>query len=128
MAKLLLIAAGGAVGSALRYLVAGWGQKLFNGSFPAGTMIVNVVGCFLIGLLAVALADPVRVRPELRMALLVGVLGGFTTFSTFGYESFTLMGDRQFALAGMNIVASVTLGLAAVWIGARLGQRIFGVQ
>lgn len=125
--KLLWIALGGGLGSVARYLLAGWTQNLTRGTFPVGTLVVNVLGCFVIGLLAVAAADPIRLRPELRVALLVGVLGGFTTFSTFGVETFALANERQYLHAAGNILASVALGLIAVWLGYRLGERLFGV-
>jgi CrcB protein len=127
MTKILLIALGGAVGATLRYVIAGWGQERFDpqGSFPVGTLIVNVLGCFAIGFLMIAAAD--RVPVHVRTGLLVGVLGGFTTFSTFGYETFALAGEHQPLRAAGNVILSVTLGLVAVWFGYRLAERIFGV-
>lgn len=122
-----LIALGGAFGSVMRYLVAGWGQRLVDGAFPLGTLMVNIVGCLFIGVLNVAFTGPVLIRPEYRMALTVGILGGFTTFSTFGWETFSLANDREFIRAAVNVVLSVGLGLAAVWAGARLAERWFGV-
>jgi CrcB protein len=80
-----LIALGGGAGAVLRYAAAGWGQKLSDGVFPLGTLIVNVSGCLLIGFLAAAFSGPQLVREEWRMAVLVGFLGSYTTFSTFGY-------------------------------------------
>ena len=126
MAKLVWIAAGGGAGSVLRYLVSGWGQRLGNGSFPIGTLIVNVVGCLIIGVLAAAFAGPVLVREEHRMAVMVGVLGGFTTFSTFSYETVGLANEGQFARAGLNILLNNALGLAAAWVGYRLAQKWLG--
>ena len=120
MTRYLLIACGGAAGSVLRYLVAGWGQRLTAGVFPVGTLLVNVTGCLLIGYVGTLLAGPAIVREEYRLALLVGFLGGFTTFSTFGYENWALMSDREWGLAGANVLLSNVLGLAAVWLGNRL--------
>jgi CrcB protein len=111
----------------LRYLLQGWVQRAANVLFPAGTLVVNVLGCFLIGVLAAAFAGPVLIREEYRVGLMVGVLGGFTTFSAFGLETFHLANDRQFALAAANVVGSCVLGLAASWIGYRLAERWFGV-
>ncbi|MGI9590950.1 MAG: fluoride efflux transporter CrcB [Myxococcota bacterium] len=120
MIQLLFIAGGGALGSVLRYLAAGWGQRLTPGVFPLGTLLVNLSGCLAIGYLATLFAGPAVVREEYRLALLIGFLGGFTTFSTFGYESFSLLSDREWGLAGVNLIASNLLGLAAVWLGHRL--------
>jgi CrcB protein len=120
MMKFVLIAVGGGVGAVLRYLVAGWGQRLTEGSFPLGTLIVNVIGCLAIGFVATLMTGPAIVREEYRFAILVGLLGGFTTFSTFGYETFALLAERGWLQAGGNVVASNVLGLSAVWIGHRL--------
>lgn len=127
MQKLVWIAAAGAVGSVLRYLVAGWGQRLANGSFPVGTMITNVTGCLLIGSLAALFADRVLVREVHRTAVMIGFLGGYTTFSSFGLETFALMNDGQFLRATANVVVSVVLGLTAVWVGYRLVEYWVGV-
>lgn len=121
--KHALILLGGGLGSLLRYLVQGWSQRFTAGVFPIGTLVVNVVGCFAIGVLATA---PFA-RPEYRTGLIVGVLGGFTTFSAFGWETFSLANDRQTLIAFANILLSVALGLAAVWLGYRLAERVFGV-
>ena len=125
--KLILIFAGGGIGALMRYTVAGWAQKLGNGSFPVGTLAVNVLGCLLIGLLIALFAGPTQVREEHRMALLIGFLGAFTTFSTFGWETFALINDREFAKAALNVVLNNALGLAAVWVSYRLAQKWFGV-
>jgi len=126
MLKLALIAGAGAVGAVLRYLVAGWVQQGASGSFPVGTLSVNVLGCMVIGLLGAVFAGPVVVREEYRLALMVGLLGGFTTFSSFGFETMALLNEGQVRLAIVNVVASNGLGLVAVWIGYRLGERIYG--
>jgi CrcB protein len=126
MQKLLWIAAGGAVGAVLRYVVAGLGQRLGNGSFPLGTMIANVTGCLLIGVLAALFADRLLVREVHRTAVMVGLLGGYTTFSTFGLETFALINDGQFLRAATNVVLSVVLGLAAVWAGYRVVENWLG--
>ena len=124
LTKILLIAAGGGVGSVLRYAIAGWSQKWAGGSFPLGTLIVNVIGCFLIGCLSAAFDRPTIIREEYRIAILVGVLGGFTTFSTFALETLKLTNDRQFVAAASNIFASVGVALVAVWFGYRLVGRL----
>lgn len=124
--KLLMIAVGGGVGALLRYALAGWGQGLAGDSFPAGTLLVNAVGCLAIGVLGAAFAGPHMVREEYRVALLVGVLGAFTTFSTFGWETMMLANDGQFRLAALNVILSNGIGLTAVWLGYRLATRWFG--
>lgn len=127
MVKVLMIAAGGGVGAVLRYAISGWSQRLAGGTFPVGTLTVNVVGCLAMGLLFAAFAGPVLVREEHRLAVLIGLLGGFTTFSTFGYETFALLNDRQIGRAAMNVLLSNVLGIGAVWLGYRLGERWVGV-
>lgn len=127
MTKWLLIAAGGAFGSVLRYAIQGWVQRAAESNFPAGTLVVNVVGCLVIGFLTAAFTGPVLIREEYRIGLTVGILGGFTTFSTFGLETFMLATDRQFLLAAANIALSCGLGFVAVWLGFRAAEYWFGV-
>ncbi len=127
MVKLLLIAAGGGVGAVLRYLVAGWGQRLGDGSFPWGTLIVNCSGCLVMGLAAALFAGPHLIREEYRVAILVGVLGAFTTFSTFGWETFALANTGQLGFALLNLGLSNGVGLLAIWLGYRVGAQWFGV-
>ena len=124
MFKMLLIGLGGGAGSMLRYAVGGWVHKLSGGTFPIGTMLINVLGCLVIGLLSGLFAGPVHIRPEYRAALMIGVLGGFTTFSTFGWETFAMANDGQFWRATLNVLLSVGLGLIAVWVGYRLVERV----
>jgi len=126
MLSLLFIACGGGVGAVLRYLVAGWGQQLVAGTFPVGTLLVNMTGCLLIGFLGATLAGPVLIREEYRMGLMVGLLGGFTTFSTFGYETLALLDGGDVAMASLNVLLSNALGLAAVWSGYRLAELWHG--
>jgi fluoride exporter len=126
MWKLTLLAIGGAAGSVLRYLVGGWMQRLGDGAFPVGTLTVNVLGCFAIAVLNVALLGPLFVREEYRIAILVGLLGGFTTFSTFGWETLTLANDGQWMYAVSNFLLNNVLGLAAALIGYRLATWWFG--
>ena len=127
MLKWLLIAGGGAVGSMLRYAMQGWVQRLTPTIFPVGTLAVNVLGCLLIGILAGMFAGPQLVREEYRIGLMVGVLGGFTTFSAFGLESFRLMQDGEARLMFLNVLLSCGIGFAAVWLGYRLAEHWFGV-
>lgn len=127
MYKLAMIAIGGAFGSVLRYALGGFVQRVSGGPFPSGTLIVNLSGCLAVGFLGMILTGPVLIREEYRIGLLVGVLGGYTTFSSFGRETFLLLADGQFSLAVVNVLLSNVLGLAGVWLGHRAGQRLFGV-
>ena len=126
MTKLVLIALGGAGGTIARYAVSGWAQRLTGGAVvPVGTLTVNVAGCLLIGVLGFALSGAVLVREEYRVALLVGVLGGFTTFSSFGYETLSLLNDGQVGRAAANVLLNNGAGLVAVWLGYRLAEHFF---
>lgn len=121
---LIFVASGG--GGVVRYLLSGWSQKLANGSFPIGTLVVNVLGCLVIGFLTAAFSSRWLMREEYRVALVIGVIGGFTTFSAFGLETFAFLNDGQYARASVNIGLSVGLGLIAVWAGYRLAQHWLG--
>ncbi len=123
--RITLIFLGGGLGSVLRYLVAGWFQQLSNESFPLGTLAANVFGCALIGLLASLLTGPVLIRDEYRLAILVGLLGGFTTFSTFAWESLRLATGGQYLWATANVVLSNTIGLLAAWLGSRITMILY---
>lgn len=126
LSKLVLIAFGGGAGAVFRYLLAGWVQgPRITGAivFPVGTLVVNVLGSLLIGVLAAAfLTGPYMLREEFRAALFVGLLGGFTTFSTFSFETLELINDAQWGRATANILLTNALCLGGVWIGFRLMQ------
>ncbi|MEK9142773.1 MAG: fluoride efflux transporter CrcB [Nitrospirota bacterium] len=115
---LFLIGTGGFIGSILRYLLSGYAQQLSKSiQFPFGTLAVNLVGCALVGFIA-ELADQRGVLSgETRAFLIVGLLGGFTTFSAFGNETMNLLRDGELWLACGNIVGHTFLGLVAVWLG-----------
>lgn len=125
--KLLLIALAGGVGALLRFAVAGWGQRLTDGAFPLGTLIVNLVGCLVIGFVGAVFTGPALVREEYRLAILVGLIGSFTTFSTFGFETLALLQDREWASAGLYVGISNLVGIAAVFVGMRLAERWGGI-
>ena len=127
MSKLILIFVGSGIGGVSRYMLSGWAQRLSNGSFPLGTLAVNLLGCLAIGFLSAAFAGRWFVREEHRVAIVVGVLGGFTTFSAFGMETFALLNDGQRLRAVLNVLSSVVLGVAGVWIGYRVAERWLGV-
>ncbi len=118
MLNILFVGVGGFFGSIGRYLLSGAVYQMFpNLHFPIGTTVVNVLGCFLIGI-ATALVD-VRnlLSPEVRVFLMIGMLGGFTTFSTFGYETITLLRDGAFFTGLANVLIQVIVGISAVWLG-----------
>lgn len=123
MHKLMLLAAGGAIGTLGRYLLAGAVQRVGASSFPFGTLTVNLLGCLAIGWLF-GLADGGRtiMRDEYRLMLTVGVLGGFTTFSSFGWETLSFLHDRQWLAAAMNVLANNIGGLFLAAVGFKIGQ------
>ncbi len=123
MLLILLVGIGGFFGAVMRYLVSGWVQDIFsNPSFPYGTLTVNVTGCLLIGLLAGLSENRNLLGPETRALVLIGVLGGFTTFSAFSYESLELLRAGESMAAFSNVGLQVCLGLAAVWVGYSASQ------
>jgi fluoride exporter len=125
MLKSLWVGLGGFLGSTARYWLGGLLNQLSpRALFPYETLVINVSGCLGIGFLA-GLAEFRGVfSPELRLFLLVGILGGFTTFSTFGYETFQLLRDGEVFLAGLNVALQATLGLVGVWAGYGLARLI----
>lgn len=120
--NLFVVAAGGAIGSAARYLLSQFVHRTTATMFPLGTFAVNLLGCIVFGAIAGAAEQRVPLAPPLRAFLLVGILGGFTTFSSYAFESFVLMRDGQFLMASMNIVGQVVAGLAGVWVGFALAR------
>jgi len=118
-----LIFAGGGVGSLARYLVGSAVMTRFVTRFPLGTLVVNVSGSFLIGLLMTLLTERFQPHPNWRLVLVVGFLGGYTTFSSFEWETYAAVREGGFWIGLANVVGSVTLGYAAVWLGAVLARR-----
>ena len=123
MEKILLVGLGGFLGTVLRYAVGGWiGRMKVGWTFPLETLLINVSGCLVLGALA-ALADSRGVFSDTTRAFLfIGLLGGFTTFSTFGYETFQLLRDGQWQSAALSTALQVVLGIGSVWIGYSLGR------
>jgi len=117
----LLVGAGGFIGAIARYGVNSGFAKLLNGQWlPYGTLTVNVAGCLIIGLVA-GLIDHRQIgSPELRAFILIGILGGFTTYSAFGYETINLFREGQITAAIVNVAIQIVLGLGAVWVGYKL--------
>lgn len=121
----LFIFIGSGLGGILRYLCGTAMQRLANGwIFPIGTFCVNLIGCTLIGFLAQLVESKGLFPRDQRLFLFVGLLGGFTTFSSFGYETFQLLRDSQFILASCNAIMQVALGIFCVWFGYFLGRLI----
>ena len=128
MTRLLIVAAGGALGAVARYGVGVWAQRLLpTAQWPWATLAVNVLGGLLMGLLAGWLAFRGGAHSEsLRLFAAVGVLGGFTTFSAFSLEAALMIERRQTAMAGGYVLASVVLSIAALFIGLMVARRAFG--
>lgn len=122
--RAIVVGAGGFVGAALRYLVGAVVHHLWPGPFPAGTFLINVTGCFAIGFLAVLAVERLGLGPDARLFWIAGVLGGYTTFSTFGYETIALARDGSYGFAAINVIGQVALGLLAVWAGAGAARAI----
>ena len=121
MVTVLLIGAGGFLGAIARYGVGrGLGQLAGSQWIPYGTLAVNVVGCLLIGLAAGLMDQRLAPGAPLRGFLVVGMIGGFTTFSAFGYETLALMREGNFGATAANIALQVAAGIGAVWLGYRL--------
>jgi CrcB protein len=119
-----LVGAGGFVGAIFRYGLSGFVQRSAAfGAFPYGTLVVNMLGCLLIGITVGFIESRQMVSPEIRSFILVGVLGGFTTYSTFGLETFALLRDADFLRATANVAIHVVLGLALVWMGYSLASK-----
>ena len=120
MSQIVAIALGGALGSVGRFLLAGWIGRQMGANFPWGTLAVNVIGGLAVGLLFELMAQSWSVSPAIRAFLIVGVLGGFTTFSAFSLETVLLFERGELPAAMAYIVASVVLSVGAVWCGLRL--------
>lgn len=117
MLKVLIVGSGGFLGAIIRYGVSGFAYQRFKGGFPAGTLMVNVIGCFIIGVLMCLIEKKQFASPALREFMIIGILGSFTTFSTMGYETFELIRNCDYASALLNISANLFIGIAAVALG-----------
>jgi fluoride exporter len=115
--KLSLIAVAGAIGSLARYYVSGISHRVFGSGFPMGTLIVNVLGSLLFGMVFALAEERMAISPLARTAILVGFMGAFTTFSTFAFETMGFVRDSQYLYAFLNITSNCVLGFGAVLIG-----------
>lgn len=124
MNAVLLVASGGAIGSVARYLVGQWMIRFFGAAFPYGTLTVNVIGGFIMGLFIELLARRFEGSPELRLFVAIGILGGFTTFSSFSLDVVLLWQRGEVGTAAFYVLASVILSIGAVFLGLWLARTI----
>lgn len=121
---IMLIAIGGAAGAVARYLVQGWFEQLGGGRFPWGTFAVNISGSFMLGIVFALAVDRSVLAPEIRVPLMVGFIGSYTTFSTLMLESWRLVEDGDIVFLLGNIIASIVVGMIALVAGLALGRSL----
>lgn len=121
--KYLLILLGGGAGSLARYLAGTAIMTRFGGRFPLGTLVINVTGSFLIGLIMTLLTERLQPHENLRLAVVVGFVGGYTTFSTFEWETYSAVREGAFWVGLANVLGSVLFGYIAVWLGVLAARR-----
>ena len=124
MQKVFLIGMAGFVGTLARYGLSGIIARRFGETFPAGTLVVNLIGCFLAGVLFYLMQERFLMNQTMRTVVMIGFLGGFTTFSSFGLQTFTLLRDGELWFAALNIVGSNLLGLLMVLAGYTLAKAV----
>ncbi len=124
MNKVFLVGLGGCIGSIARYWLQGVTYRWTGSGFPYGTLLVNIVGCFFIGLIMTLSEERFLISPEVRVFIAIGILGGFTTFSSFSYETLTLINGANYFSALWNVLSSVTIGLTATLLGM-ISARLF---
>lgn len=124
MLEVLLVAIGGSIGAVSRYLVSNWAARKFGTTLPYGTLLVNVVGCFIIGAFMTLATEKFVISPYWRLLITVGLVGGLTTFSSFSYETFKLLEVGSWNLGLANIFLNLFLGFGATWLGIILGRHI----
>ncbi len=123
MVRLLLVATGGGIGSLVRYLVGTAITERYGGRFPLGTFVINVTGSFLIGLIMTLLSERLAPSPYWRPLLVIGFLGGYTTFSSFEYETFQSVRGSDTRIALLYVLGSVILGYCGVWLGVLVAGK-----
>jgi CrcB protein len=124
MPVIIGVALGGALGASARYSIDHFIEERVSSVFPWATFLINVSGCLLIGILTEQLVDRHHLPAWIRVGVIVGVIGGYTTFSTFDQEAFTLIESRDYFVTLAYLVGSVTVGLLAVWAGTALGRAL----
>jgi len=124
MTKYLMVGIGGAVGSVLRFWVGSHVSNRLNTRFLAGTFIINMTACFLIGFVITILTEKTSWSPNWRYLIPIGFIGGYSTFSTFEYETFRVFQEGELLIAALNVVLSVVVGFISVWLGVITGRTI----
>lgn len=124
MMNFLSVAIGGALGATARYGLGLWTSGKWIHSFPLHTFLINISGAFLLGFLNTLFLDKPTINPEIRIALTVGFLGAFTTFSTFGYEAIVLIKEGNLATAGLYTLSSIIIGFLGVFLGMGLARLV----
>jgi fluoride exporter len=120
--KYLVVLAGAGLGGLARYVAGTWIQAKYGGRFPVGTFVINITGAFLIGVLMTLLTQRFHPHPNWRLFLVVGILGGYTTFSSFEYETYQAVRDGERWLGLLYVAGSVMLGYLGVWLGSVLAR------
>ena len=120
----LIVGAGGFIGAIVRYILAMWIGQRWGRSFPLGTFVINITGSFLIGILMTIMTERIIENPQWRLFLVVGFLGAYTTFSTFEYETGTLLRDSEWLYAALNVIGSVIVGFAALKLGEMIAKSL----
>jgi CrcB protein len=124
MINYLLVIAGSAIGGGLRYWLSNIVQKNLSVTFPYGTLAVNIIGCFVLGLIVFVFDEKELLNSQLKIFLTIGLCGGFTTFSTFSLETFNLLRDSEYLFAALNIIASLLLCIAGVFLAYIISKII----
>lgn len=124
MFQILYVGLGGFLGASCRYLISKWVELKWESIFPNGTLVVNVMGSFLLGFLMILFIDKTTGSSNLKFILTTGFLGAFTTFSTFSFETIMLLENKSFVIAGINIIGNLFLGLLAVLLGIFLARAL----
>lgn len=122
MERFLYIGVGGFIGSVCRYGLSSMLYRVLGDRFPYGTLAVNIIGCFTIGFVMTLFETRFLVQPYLRLFITIGILGGFTTFSTFSYETIEILKGGNIMMGVLNILGSVIICLAATWLGSVAGK------
>jgi len=122
MTNLLVIGVGGFIGAILRYLISGYFYNLYGNKFPYGTLAVNIIGCLILGFFITLAEGKFIVSPQMKSFVAIGLLGAFTTFSTFSFETLVLLQRELYISAFLNIFISISAGLLAVWLGIILAK------